>query len=903
MWANLQILFWIALFSGLSLKGQNLVMDSGFEGADPALRSGSWVAVAGTPDYYNTSLPDSNTNYGLEQFSNAVEGNVYLGIACLGASRWQCRNSREYVSGRLVSLLEAGQLYEVSLYVRLADFISSFPLVEMGIFFSRELPGEDQVCDRKLKYLPLRGESELLFPAQKWLLVKGTYVAEGGEQFLAIGNFLGANLQHINDGASNSSRSYYFIDNVSVIKAEGRETSGLMVKTPQPVMRPSCTCTILFETGSSRLPASYPECMQQVFLAAAAYPGWQLKIAGFTDDVGTEKANRLLSEARAEEVARFFIANGIPPEKVTVQGYGASMPVDQAQTPEGRARNRRVEAFWRPPPLEEWQFQLLEAFAILYGYVRFFHPYYLTDDFDWNRFALFGISRISQLRHPTECLKTIRELFYPVAPTMAIGYHEEGKCLPMEALPPASLTAEQTYWQHYGYRVGQGNEVYRSVRVSPAGNEPPLFKGGPVLKLWQGTLPLGIHFEVPLSLPDSYRSSQPDQLAGLEEEMSVVFASLRDTQLANVTIFWNLAQHFYPYRETLGNNWQEKLVWMLRQAAEIEHERTFNRFFKECSTLLKDGHAAITHEDELNDMWLPLELAWLQNQLVVAESAAGEKIRKGDILRKIDGADAVALFHQDTFLVSGTAQWKVARALKDLGADDQYSTARLEMQRGGLVYEAEVIRDWADYLSPPPVRELEEGYYYVDLKSIYDIDSLLERASTLSQAKGVIFDVRGYLNNNFSKFLPCLLSTADTVGNWINIPQIIYPGFFEPGFDSSGWLLKPMPPHITAKLAFLADGRAISASESFLAFVRHYRLGPIIGSPTAGANGPRNWTALLGGYFMHWTGAWVTLLDGSPVHNQGITPDYQVTPSLEGVQKGKDEILDFALAILKTEER
>lgn len=81
MWANLQILFWLALFSGLSLKGQSLVMDSGFEGADPALRSGSWVAVAGTPDYYNTSLPDSNTNYGLEQFSNAVEGNVYLGVA------------------------------------------------------------------------------------------------------------------------------------------------------------------------------------------------------------------------------------------------------------------------------------------------------------------------------------------------------------------------------------------------------------------------------------------------------------------------------------------------------------------------------------------------------------------------------------------------------------------------------------------------------------------------------------------------------------------------------------------------------------------------------------------------------------------------------------------------------
>ncbi|MCB0589555.1 MAG: OmpA family protein, partial [Phaeodactylibacter sp.] len=708
--------------------------------------------------------------------------------------------------------------------------ISTFPLAEMGIFFSPEEPEVDEVCSKELKYLPLRGETSLLGSVQRWRQVKGYFTAAGGESFFTIGNFLGANLQRICGEANSASRSYYFLDQVSVVKAEPQPQP-----RPQPHLTPACSCTIFFETGSSQIAEPAPQCLQQVLLAAQSRPGWQLQIDGHTDDIGGERANRKLSAARAGAVARLFKEQSMPSEKISVRSFGASRPASHSPAPEGRARNRRVEARLLPPPLQVWQFQALEAFAVLYGYVRFFHPYAPAEGLDWNRFAAYGVGRVGELEKEEECLPVFRELFYPVAPTLALG-RQGGKALALAPAPPQS--AALTYWQHYGYRIGEGNDVYQSIRVSPAAGVAPLFEGAPSSEPWKGILPLGLHFELPLVLPDDQHAPDTSRLEILEQALVEAWPSDRDRQLANVILFWNTVQHFYPYRDILGEGWRQQLGVMLRQAAEIENPEAFTFFFKSCAALLKDGHAGLVQESELDDMWLPLELAWVEGQLVVTESGLPGQVNRGGLLKKIDGQDAVAIFHRDTALYSGTPQWKVARALKNLGAGEQYSTTALELEHGGRLFRAEVERDWGDFPEPALFLELEPGYFYVNLAAIYDIDTLLRWAPRLAEAEGVIFDVRGYLQNNCSRFLPHLLAEADTAGSWIKIPRLLYPDFFRPSFEASGWLLSPRAPRIRGRLAFLTDGRALSASESFLAFVRHYRLGAIIGGPTAGANGP-----------------------------------------------------------------
>jgi outer membrane protein OmpA-like peptidoglycan-associated protein len=99
---------------------------------------------------------------------------------------------------------------------------------------------------------------------------------------------------------------------------------------------------LLFETGSARL---RPESRQQLANVARilqAYPGVEVKIGGYTDNVGDPASNLALSQARAESVTAELVALGIAPERLAAEGYGEQHPVADNATEEGRARNRRI---------------------------------------------------------------------------------------------------------------------------------------------------------------------------------------------------------------------------------------------------------------------------------------------------------------------------------------------------------------------------------------------------------------------------------------------------------------------------------------------------------------------------------------------------------------------------------
>lgn len=71
--------------------------------------------------------------------------------------------------------------------------------------------------------------------------------------------------------------------------------------------------------------------------------GASVEVAGHTDASGDAKKNVSLSQARAESVVTFLLTRGVPAERLSAKGYGAAQPIAENETPEGRARNRRIE--------------------------------------------------------------------------------------------------------------------------------------------------------------------------------------------------------------------------------------------------------------------------------------------------------------------------------------------------------------------------------------------------------------------------------------------------------------------------------------------------------------------------------------------------------------------------------
>jgi OOP family OmpA-OmpF porin len=69
----------------------------------------------------------------------------------------------------------------------------------------------------------------------------------------------------------------------------------------------------------------------------------KLEINGYTDNIGTEAANRKLSQKRADRVRGYLVSLGIDAERIKAFGRGETNFIASNQVAEGRAKNRRIE--------------------------------------------------------------------------------------------------------------------------------------------------------------------------------------------------------------------------------------------------------------------------------------------------------------------------------------------------------------------------------------------------------------------------------------------------------------------------------------------------------------------------------------------------------------------------------
>ena len=101
---------------------------------------------------------------------------------------------------------------------------------------------------------------------------------------------------------------------------------------------------IEFEFKSSNLTSEAKEILDQIIVVLKANRNWnKINIYGHTDNLGTPVINMETSEKRANAVKDYLVANGIDASKLVADGYGSAKPIATNDTPEGRAKNRRVE--------------------------------------------------------------------------------------------------------------------------------------------------------------------------------------------------------------------------------------------------------------------------------------------------------------------------------------------------------------------------------------------------------------------------------------------------------------------------------------------------------------------------------------------------------------------------------
>lgn len=236
-----RILFLIVIFISLAVfncKSQNLIRNGSFETYNTPINwnlwGGDFVGYYSNPpdtvmvDWEGCQSPDfltaacihtySGVPTNLFGFSYAKHGNGYVGQVMYARGGYD----KEYFYQHLSQPLQSGKVYCLSFYVSLADRFT-YAIKNIGALFLNSLP-TSLTNGFEINATPqVENQGNVISDTTNWLQIQGCFTANGGEQYIIIGNFTtNFNTDTLNTGANNlvpgrESTSYYYFDDFTLI--------------------------------------------------------------------------------------------------------------------------------------------------------------------------------------------------------------------------------------------------------------------------------------------------------------------------------------------------------------------------------------------------------------------------------------------------------------------------------------------------------------------------------------------------------------------------------------------------------------------------------------------------------------------------------------------------------------
>ncbi|HEY7395558.1 MAG TPA: S41 family peptidase, partial [Gemmatimonadaceae bacterium] len=524
---------------------------------------------------------------------------------------------------------------------------------------------------------------------------------------------------------------------------------------------------------------------------------------------------------------------------------------------------------------------------------------------NWDDFLIRGVRAVEGAPNADSLARTMTALFANVAPQVRIVAGAPPR-VPAQR-PDLGARLGVAYWSNTGLMLGAPNSampnIYSSVLVvSPAldGHLPPGLPSPD--SAWTATLGGGVSAVVPTALwttlPDDESARRKPVTPSLPAQESLS-PSDRAARIVGVITAWNVFEHSYPYFDIVGVDWNAELPRALETAATDPTPTDYLGTLRRLVAAAHDGHGNVYPLSGMTRRgYLPVALDWVENQLVVTrvgDGAPGD-IKRGDVIESIDGVKSLDVLRKREEQISGaTPQWLRYRSVNEVMLGDSGAVLDLRLASGRNVKLSFSSLSAVTDPRPEKIAEIRPGIYYVDIDRITneDFNAALPK---LVQARGVVFDMRGYPRQVSTPMILSRLSSDTIRSAHFEAPTFPYPDRRGVQYNrDGGWVLPPLQPRIPGKIAFLTGGGAISYAESTMGIVEQFKLGEIVGSTSAGTNGNVNPFTVMGAYSIAYTGMRVRKLDNTPHHGVGIKPTIPVPRTIRGVTAGRDEALDRAI--------
>ena len=404
-----------------------------------------------------------------------------------------------------------------------------------------------------------------------------------------------------------------------------------------------------------------------------------------------------------------------------------------------------------------------------------------------------------------------------------------------------------------------------------------------------------------------------------ENELTYGSLKLPDAgyQLLSLFRFWNMVQYFYPNRDVMADDpanqpdyWDTVLQDSIPGIALAKTSLAFQQEMLKFIARIHDTHAnlwsSIAARPPIGSCYLPVDVRFVEGRPVVlrytSETAGpASGLKPGDAIDRLDGVAVDELVAQWRPIYADSNE---AARLRDIG---NYMTrgacgpASVSVLRGQDLISLTANRvpvstlnfgaTYTHDLAGDTFQLLSKDIGYLKLSSVVASKS----ASYIQSAagtKGLIVDIRNYPSEFVVFTLGSLLVSEPTDFVRFTNGDVTNPGVFH---WSSPLGLTPQQPRYGGKVVILVDEVTQSSAEYHAMAFRTSPGAIVIGSTTAGADGNVSTVPLPAGLSSYISGIGVYYPDNRPTQRVGIVPDIVVSPTIEGIRAGRDELIEEAI--------
>jgi C-terminal processing protease CtpA/Prc len=375
--------------------------------------------------------------------------------------------------------------------------------------------------------------------------------------------------------------------------------------------------------------------------------------------------------------------------------------------------------------------------------------------------------------------------------------------------------------------------------------------------------------------------------------------------------YWNIIQYYFPYKNLIEEDWKGVLEEFIPKVIDARNETDYTLTMLELIGRIHDTHASIWGNNPiLNDYWglksTPIELTFIENKPVVTgfcDAKLGKEtgLEKGDVITKINNKLVEEIVEERLKYTPASNYPTKLRDIPDNLLKTNDSIINITYIRNDKEHIVSLKTYYPNYLyrnyykiDEPSFKLINKDIAYINNGTVKtkEIPRIWEQ---MKNTKGLIIDIRNYPSDNVPLSNYLMPKRKSFVK--FSMASIKNPGLFTYFFYQykAG---KKRKDYYKGKVIILLNEITQSAAEFDAMEYRTHPNATVIGSTTAGADGDVADINLPGGIKTMISGIGIYYPDGRETQRIGIVPDIEVKPTIQGIKKGEDELLEKAIEII-----